>query len=241
MLNSNLGQTGPSYTQNNQGNNNQQQQPGFANGIGDLLAAFGLSHSNYKNPADAGMPYLNQIGSTISPYYQPYINSGQNAMGSLMGQYGSLINDPGGKLNSIGAGFQQSPGFQFQTNQATNAANRAAAAGGMAGSPMEQQNLASTVNGLANQDYYNWLGNAQGMYNKGLSGLGDINHMGFNASGDMATDLANQLMSQANMAYAGQANQNQAQQGQQGGIWGLLGSAAGNMMPGIGSLLSSFI
>jgi hypothetical protein len=230
-----LGQTGPAYTQPNQGGN---QGGGFASGIGDLLAALELSKSNYTNPADAGMPYLNQIGSTVSPYYQPYINAGQGALNTLMGQYGSLIGGPGGFLNSIGKDFQQSPGYNFQVNQATNAANRAAAAGGMAGSPMEQQNLASTVNGLANQDYYNWLNNATGLYKTGLTGMSGINQMGFNASGDLATDLANMLMSQANMAYAGQANQNQAQQGQQGGIWGLLGSAAGNMLPGIGSFLS---
>lgn len=233
---------GQAPNSNNGGNNYYSPpQPSFGSGIGDLLSAFGMSKSHYTNPSDSAMPYLNQIGSTIGQYFNPYINAGHNAMGSLMDQYGRLTNNPGGVVNDIGKNFQQSPGYQFQVNQALGSANRAAAAGGMAGSPMEQQNIAGTVNNLANQDYYNWLGNAENMYGQGLQGLQGINQMGYGASGDMATDLANQLMSQANMAYAGQANQNQHDAGQSGGIWGLLGSAAGNMLPGIGSAISNFL
>lgn len=205
------------------GNNNSPQMNGWG-GMGDLLGAglLGWGMGNYQNPADAGMPYLNQIGQMLPGYFNPWINAGKSALPQLQQQYGQLLNNPGGVMNRMGAGFQQSPGYQFQTQQALNAANRAAAAGGMAGSPMEQQNIAGTVNQMANQDYYNYLNRAMGLYDQGLSGMNDMSHMGLSASSNLGEDLASALMSQAQLAYAGAANQNQAQQGSMGGIGGLL-------------------
>lgn len=218
-------------------------------GAGDLLGAglLGYGMSQYQNPADAGMPYLGQINQMLPSYFQPYINAGNQALpalqqqygqllgqgGNLLNQYGQMMNNPGAIMGKIGAGFQQSPGYQFQVNQALGAANRAAAAGGMAGSPAEQQQIAGTVNQLANQDYYNYLNHglgiynqgvqgAAGMYGMGLQGMGDLARMGYGASANLGEDLASALMSQAQLAYAGQANQNQSQQGALGGIGGLI-------------------
>lgn len=198
----------------------------FGSGIGDILG--GLFGSN-KNPADAAMGYLNQISGTMQPYYNPYITAGRNALGTLQGQYNTLLQDPTAMMRNIGKTFQQSPGYQFQVNQALNAANRAAAAGGMAGSPMEQQNIASTVNDLANQDYYHYLNAGLGQYGQGLSGMGGINQMGFQASDELAKNLAQVLMSQANAAYSGQANENQSQ----GGMMGMLGGGLGTLLGGL--------
>jgi hypothetical protein len=204
---------------------------GFANffdggGINSILDPAGL-FSTPPNPADAAMPYFNQIPGAISPYLNPYIDAGRMALPTLMNQYGNLLNNPTGVMNSIGSTFQQSPGYQFQTNQALGAANRAAAAGGMAGSQMEQQNIAGTVNNLANQDYYNYLNHGMDMYSQGLSGLSGINQMGYGASNNMADDLMSMLMSQAQLAYAGQADQNQAAGGMKGDILGAAGSIIG--------------
>jgi len=200
------------------------------NGLGGLpwgnilgAGAMGLGALSQSNPANAAMPYLNQIQGQISPYYQPYINAGQGAINSLTPQYNQLINNPGEKLNQIGSQFQQSPGFKFQVGQATGAANNAAAAGGLLGSPSEQVGLASTVNNLANQDYYNWLNNSMGLYGQGLQGLQGLSQQGLQASSGLADNIMSALQSQAQLAYAGQANQNQ----QQGGFWSGLGSLAG--------------
>lgn len=211
---------------NGSGQNNSQSGSVTGNIIADLMRAFGGSRSDFTNPSNAAMPYLNQIPGVAGKYFDPYINAGLGAMGQLQGQYGGLINDPGGKLNQIGKSFQQSPGYQFQVDQSLGAANRAGAASGMAGSPMEQQNLAGTVNNLANQDYYNWLNQATGMYKEGLGGLQGLNQMGFQASGDMATDLMNALMSQAQFAYQGQNTQNMHDAGQNGSMWANLADAA---------------
>lgn len=165
----------------------------------------GQGGNTQKAASNAAMPYLDKIGQNIPQYFQPYMDSGKWALPQLQQQDEQLVNNPGGMVNKMGAGFQQSPGYQFQVDQATGAANRAASAGGMLGTPSEQQSIAGTVNGLANQDYYNYLNHAQGMYGMGLQGMGDMAHQGLSATNNMTDDLMTQYLSQANDAYAGAA------------------------------------
>jgi len=200
-----------------------QQMAGMGGLFGSMLGGGLFS----KNPADAANPYLEQIYGKVSPYFDPYIQVGQKALPELQKQYGNLINDPTAMMKQIGGGYQASPGYQWNVDQATKAANNAAAAGGMLGSPAEQQQLAQTVTGLANQDYYNYMDRGLQQYGMGLGGLGNMTQMGYGAGRDLSSILNDQLMSQAQLAYAGQANQNQAQ----GGLWGALGSAAGAALP----------
>lgn len=190
-----------------------------ANGINGLMDPGGI-FSTPPNAADNAMPYFNQAISQLPSYFQPYINAGQQALPQLQQQYGQLINNPGSVMNGIGSDFHQSPGYQFQTSQAEGAANRAAAAGGMLGSPMQQQNIAGTINGMANQDYYNYLNHGMNLYGMGLQGLGQQAQMGYGASSNLGEDMTTALMSQGQLAYSGQANQNQ-------GRFGMLGSAMG--------------
>lgn len=197
-------------------------------GIGSALGSiFGGGGSN---PADAASKYLNQIPGTLKPYYDPYINSGKEAMGTLMPQYQSLINDPTGLMNAIGQNYQQSPGYQYNVDQATSGANQAAAAGGMVGSPAEQEELAKRISGISSQDYNNYLQTALGQYGMGMQGMQGINQMGYNASTGLGDNLASALMSQANLAYAGQANQNQQSGQRNSGFGAGLGALAGGFL-----------
>lgn len=200
--------------------------PGIGAALGGLFGG-----SSYKNPADAAQGYLNQIPGTITPYYQPFINAGNQSRDVLMGQYGDLVNDPGQKFAQFGQGFQQSPGYQFQYNQGMNAANSAAGAGGMLGTPMHQQNAASMASNLANQDYYNYMNNIMGMYNTGLGGYGNMHQTGYNASNELAQSLAASLTNQAGMAYAGQNNQNANKGSGMDNIIGGLTGALGSFFP----------
>lgn len=195
-----------------------------------------------KNPADAAMPYLQQIPGTITPYYQPYIDAGQQALPTLTNQYNQLISNPQQMLSSMGSGFQQSPGYQWQVDQSMNSANQAAAAGGMAGSPAEQQQVATTTNQLANQDYYNYLNHVLGLYGQGMSGMQGINQMGYQASTGLANALGMNLESEGNLAYAGQQNKNMMTaalaKALGGGIGSFMGSSGGSsMMNGMNSML----
>lgn len=193
-------------------------------GIGSGL---GGGMSGWGNPGDAASKYLNKIPGTITPYYQPYINAGNEAMGTLMPQYHQLINDPTFVMNQIGRSFQASPGYEYNVDQATKGANSAAAAGGYAGSPAEQASLAKQIMGMSDQDYWNYVNTGLGQYRMGMQGMGGINQMGYDASTGLASDLASSLMTQANLAYAAQVAQNQANAQKGSGLGGLFGGLTG--------------
>lgn len=189
---------------------------------------------DYNNPASAGMPYLDKIPGTISPYYNPYIGAGQSAMGNLQSQYGTMINDPASINAKLGAGYQQSPGYQFKLHQALMAGDNAAAAGGMAGSPMHQQNNMSVANGIASQDFNDYMHRVLGLYGQGIEGEQGMNAMGYNASNELGQSVGNAYLSQANMAAQGANSQNQYNQEKAkadsqmwGTVIGLAGGAAG--------------
>lgn len=202
---------------------------------GDVGSLFG--DSDWKNPANAANPYLSHISGMLQRYFNPYLQEGQNAMAhlpDLEGQYDQMLSNPGALVNKIGSNFHASPGFKFQTNQAMNAVNSAAAAGGMAGSPAAQDNAASVVNNLANQNYNNYLRNALGMYSQGLQakeaqqGVDEnMARMGEGASSSLADDIAGSLESQANLAYAGAQNKDQHQGGFMSGLGSMFGAGLG--------------
>lgn len=223
---------------------------GIASGLGGVGAGLFDMFGSQDNPYDAAKGSYDQIPGMMKQYMNPYVQAGQGAMGQLQNQYGnlmgglsglqgqynSLMNDPSAMYNKLAGGYHQSPGFQWQMGQGMNAANNAAAAGGMAGSPQHQQQAASMAEGLANQDFQNYMGKTlgmfgmglegnQGLYNQGLQGMQGINQMGYGASNELSQSLANALMSQGNMAFSGQAAQNQSQ-----------GQGMGNMFSGLASL-----
>jgi hypothetical protein len=168
---------------------------------------------------------MEQIAPTMERYLTPYAEAGERAIPTLESQYSRLLGDPGAVMGDIGAGFQQSPGYQWQLDQAMKAANQAQSAGGMLGSPQAQQEAAEMATGLAGQDYYNYLGNALNLFGSGLTGTQGLMQTGAGASSDLAESLANALASQAQLEYAGQTAENQAQ----GGLAGTLGSVVGGL------------
>lgn len=179
-----------------------------AGGIGGgLMNLFG---GGGKNPADAASKYYDQIPDTLKQYLSQYINSGKTAMGDLEKEYGNLLNDPGSILARLGKGYTESPGFKFERDQGLNSINNAAAAGGMMGTNMHQQQAGELATNLANKDYGDYLTRAMGMYGQGLHGKQGINEMGYGASNNLAQMLAQTLMNKGNMAYEGQAAKNKS-------------------------------
>lgn len=166
--------------------------------------------SGNKNPADDANRYLNQIPGSVGQYYDPYIRQGQAAYGGLNDQYNRMMNDPGGFINSVGAGYQQSPGFKFALQQALQGANQGAAAGGMAGSLANQQQNIGLATNMANQDYNNWLQTALGQHQLGLGGEQGFYDTGARAGMSMGDTIGNALSQQAQYGYAGRAGQNAA-------------------------------
>jgi hypothetical protein len=178
-----------------------------------------------RNSANAAMPYLNQIPGQTQPYQQPFFNAGTSQLPLQQNEYNSLINNPGGKLNQIGQSFHESPGFQFALQQALQGGGHAAAAGGMAGSPQHEQQNMGLATDLANQDYYNYLNGATGLYNAGLNGGQQLVQGGQQAGQNMSDTIAQQLAQQGNLAFQGQQQQNQNQS-----------DLFGNIFHGVGAL-----
>jgi hypothetical protein len=188
---------------------------------GSLGGALGGLFGDYKNPGAEQMKYLNQLAGTITPYYQPFINFGLDAGNQLMPQFQNLINDPSSVMNKIGKSFQSSPGFQFQVDQASRAANNTAAAGGMLGTPQNQQFVADTTQNLAARDYDNYMTKALGLFGQGLTGLGNMFNTGYQASDALSGNLSQALIAQANAAAAAAQAQNQQENSKWSGIGGL--------------------
>ena len=183
---------------------------------------------------DAAQKYLSQAEPMLRQNYSPYMQQGQRAMPILEEQFGQLLNNPQMMMQNWGQGFEESPGYQFQMEQMMNAANGAAAAGGMLGTNAHQQQAMGYAGGLANQDYYNYLDRIGEMYGQGLSGYGGLYDAGFNATQGYSSGMGNALGSQANLAYTQGANtQNMfgsalgAGLGAIGSIWGPGGAMAG--------------
>lgn len=194
---------------------------GLSSGLGAIGGGLaGL----FNNPSEAAMGYSSQVPGTVTPYYQPYIDTGLRSQGTLENQFNQLVNNPGAKYNEMGAGFEQSPGYEWQYNNAMNASNNANAAGGMLGSPAHQQQSATLAQGLASQDWWNYMDNLMGLYGQGLSGLSGLNQMGYNASDSLAGLLAQNLMNQAGLAATSAQQQNSSMGGLIGGATQAIGS-----------------
>lgn len=162
----------------------------------------------FPNPAEKGREPLQKIPGTIKPYYEPFIGAGTQMLPELQSRYGEMMRDPGEIIKRLGAGYKQSPGFDWRMQQGQQAATNAAAAGGMAGTPQHQQQAAQIAEDIATQDYDKYMDRVTRILGQALSGGEDITKWGLGASGDLATNLAQELMSESNLEYAGQANVN---------------------------------
>jgi hypothetical protein len=174
-----------------------------------------------EDPADAANPYMQQSEQMINDIYNPWMEYGQRAMPELEKQMMMLTQNPAAIQSMLGEGFTQSPGYEWQYDQAMNGANQAAAAGGMLGTNAHQQQASSMATGLANQDYWNYYNQNANLYNTGLGGLNNQVNMGYNASNQKASGLGSLYGNQANLAYGSAMGKNQAASSMMGGMMGL--------------------
>jgi hypothetical protein len=172
-------------------------------GLGDL---FGFGGDT--NPADAAMPYLNQIAPMLQQYMSPYISQGQTAYGQMEGPLSQMTSNPTGFINNIMNQYQPSQQFQTQNQAALNSAANTAAAGGMRGSVQDIDNSANITNTLMGQDMQNWLNNVLGVQGRGLSGEQGLYGQGLGAASGLSSDLANLMNEQGSLAFQGQEQNN---------------------------------
>lgn len=212
--------------------------PGLAQAGGGMASLFG---GGGKNPADTANNFVSQIPGQTKPYYQPYMDAGKGAMGDLQNQYKDLLG--GGVQNRLGESFKESPGYQFALQQALSGGNNAAAMGGQLGIPAHEQANMATAQGLASQDYGNYMQNQMGLYGQGLQGEQQLNQQGFEANKGYADTLGTSLSQQGAYGFAGQAGQNKSKSNAFKDLFGGIAGAGASFIPGgagIQALLKMF-
>lgn len=170
--------------------------PGQMQGLGSGQP-FGMTGG-----ATTPMGYLGQIQTMLPQYFQPY----------------QRMLDPTQMMQEFGGQYTQSPGYQYQLSQALKAGGQAAAAGGMAGSPMQQQQAMQTAQGLAGQDYYNYLDRALGLYQTGAGGYRGLGE-----------DLASALMEQAQLQQLQQEEAEREKEQKHHDVWSTIGAGVGTL------------
>lgn len=188
--------------------------------------------SSGKNPADRAMPIAQQIPGAVQPYYQPYIDAGRQAGQESGAMYGRMANDPMQYLQELMNGYSMSDGYKHKENRLLNTASNAAAAGGFAGLPYDQEQQMSIQNALMDESMQQWLQNVLGIQGTGLAGQQHQADQGYNASTGYGDILGGSLNQQAGIAFQGQQQRNQDRNGMRGLLAGLLGGAGGFMSGG---------
>lgn len=130
-----------------------------------------------------------QIFRRLDPFYQPGIQA-QNALSFEMGL---------GARPADYQGFQATPGYQFQMDQGTSAVNALAGARGGLDSGRTRQDLMTFGQGLANQEYGNYLSRLSGMASNGQNAAGTQ----ANAATNAAAGVSNALGAIGNAQSAG--------------------------------------
>lgn len=177
---------------------------------------------------------------------QPYISTGQNALNAYADTLGIGPKGAAG-ISSLRDQFQQSAGFQYAVQQANLAAQRRANAMGQGMSGAETRELAQQSQGLASQDWTNWLSNTQNRLSE-LAGVGQRSAMqqaGFENQGglslaNLGLDYSRMSTEEMQAAAKAKAEAQMAEQVQNsqslnnwlGGIGSLAGAGAGFFLGG---------
>ncbi len=192
--------------------------------------------------------YINEIPGIGHNAYDPYVTEGRNASGQTNAAYDELMKDPTGFINKLMQNYKTSEGYNFQKNALTSELGNTAAAGGIAGTPLDQMNQGAGVQGLLSKDMQQFLENALGVYGKGLTGKEGVASRGYDASGKLADILGGAANQNANYAFQneqqGNTNRNSIFStlakalgggiagGVTGGPWGALGGAGKALIGG---------
>lgn len=156
----------------------------------------------------------------IQELMKPYVDSGKTALNQQMGMLG--LNGAAAQQQAIGA-LQNSPFFQAQLNQGTNALlQNASATGGLRGGNT-QAALAQFAPQLLQQTYQNQLSNLGGLSSMGLGAATGTGNAAQNAAAQNSQLFGNMGQAQAG-AYLARAQNNQ---NMVGSLFGMAGNVLG--------------
>lgn len=210
-----------------------------ASGVIGSSASKGAADSQANAAQQASAAELGMFNQT-QQNLAPWLGAGQNGLiglerllnigpGSQGGPSSPILAmlglGPGGTGQINPSTFQGSPGYQYQLQQGMNAVTNANApgSGGLGGNALRA--LQSTGQGLANQNWNQYLGNASGAFNSLVGNVANLSAGGQNAAanlGGIATTVGGQIGSNAigagNALAAGQIGSANALGGALGGL-----------------------
>lgn len=189
-------------------------------GIGDLTQ--GINASGLGTYSSGGSDIFGSLINGLTGNSQMSQNVGQARASSTTNPYNT---------NTIGAGYTQSPGYQYQLGQAeSGVADSAAARGGLL-SGQNQLDTASTASNLANQDYYQYVNNQQSALGANFSN--ELSSTGALTSASGLGESAGQSIMQGYSGLSGAAPSAYASSANAAG--NLESSGINGLMGGIGS------
>jgi len=166
----------------------------------------------------------------------PWRTAGVGALGTLqneLGNYAGYVKDP--------SSYLQSPGYDWQVQQGVNAIDRGASATGKLDSGQRSKDLMAYGQGMAAQDYGNFLGRYSDLLNKysgiagtGMTSAGQMGAYGQNLGNQLgqygqnyATGAGNSMMAGGNAMAGGMINAANARTGMYSNL-SQIGSNAAN-------------
>ncbi len=173
--------------------------------------------------------HLEQIGQQGREFYNPYIQRGQEAQGQLNPMYEQMSQDPQAFLDNILGSYQQSQGFQRQQQNALQAGNNSAAAGGFAGTMQHRNDQMDLARAMQGEDMDKFLQQILGIQGAGMGALQGQADRGYESGGSLMDLLSGMRGSQAGLAYQGGANRNNRMQYGLAGLGQGLGQLGGAM------------
>ncbi len=177
------------------------------------------------------------LGQFKRNYFDPYSRAGDQGINMLASALG--LRGPRGRAGAQWA-FRVSPGYQFALGQGLQGVDRGASARGLLGSGNAAMALNEYAQGLANQEYGNWLNRLTGLGSQGLQAaagqtgrqgrLADINMWG---AGGRANAYMNAARDWADIFSRGTIADQQAQSQ---GAANLFSAILGGLNLGLGGL-----
>lgn len=194
---------------------------------------FGGLFGGGTNPYDDAIKTYNKFPGHVMPYMQ----NGEWASGAYHNAIANFLKNGGVDYqNNVMSQYKESPWAKFQTGELTNAANKAAAAGGYAGTPQEQEALAGKLQGMVSQDQQRFYNNAMRPYEFGTQQAGNQANQGLQANSQYLNFL--QALAQAQAGQQGWNSANTGLAGFLGGVGNLAGLAGTIMgIPGVQGFL----
>lgn len=164
-------------------------------GIFDMVSSFLNPQKGYGDAMEQIQKYFQQG----MKYQQPFLQAGQNQIGTLTGAENKLL-DPAALQSEWSKGYEASPYAQDLMKRSADTGNQEAAAMGLSGSSANLENVQRTGSSIMQQDRQQYLNDLMQKY---MTGIG-IGQNIFNTGASTAHNMG-QMATQTGQEMAGGA------------------------------------